>query len=66
MVKRYNIKVEKMSNQAKFMKRVFRIAQWLHKRYNLDDRYIMVDFNYGYRPFQKENGLVTIELYFHG
>ena len=60
--KDFIIKENKMKNTTEFMKRMYKLSLWLNKRYNYNN--IDVQFDYGYKNNQKDEGLITIRLIF--
>ena len=59
----YIVKIEKMLDTAKWMRRCFNIAVWLSKRYNIKGD--NCQFDYYFTEGQKEDKLVTIRFTFY-
>ena len=60
--RKYAIKQDKMNNQAEFIKRIFRLTEWLANRYKVDAT--DVHFNYGWYGAQLSENKVTIKITF--
>ncbi len=59
----FEIHKNKMDKQAEFMKRVFKLAKYWVKRYNIPCK--EVTFNYGWIDDQFARNKLTIRLIFH-
>ena len=63
LVKNFEIKKEKMLKQAEFMKRIYKLAVWLDKRYNIGCK--ECDFEYSFIGDQFARNKLTIRLTFN-
>lgn len=63
MIKEFKVKVEKLSDTTRWMKRAFALTVWMKKRYNL--KFKQCTFTYDFREGDVENELVTTIFTFH-